>query len=362
MELTPYVVTKNVQRAMPNSRYTRDQQITGGGDIKLGITPNVTLDATVNPDFGQVEADPSVVNLTAFETFFAEHRPFFVEGTGLYQFQLNCYIVVDCSTNEGLFYSRRIGRSPSLRDDYGDASTPSATPIAAATKLTGRSARGLSFGVLDAVTERVTGVNSATVEPLTNYGVLRAQQDLRGGEAGISVIATAVNRSLDDLTAPVLHRGAYTTGATFRNRFAGGKYELAGQFAGSYVTGTPAALLLTQTSSVHYFQQPGDDSRVDSDAHLARRTRRADQVRQVRRRCHALRDEPAASVRRVRGERPRLPPSRRHRRLEHLGRAVVQKRSRHLQLGSGQRQPLGAVEHVGNASRERRSTSTDISA
>jgi hypothetical protein len=264
MEVTPYVVTKNVGRALPTSGYARDQKIAAGGDIKLGITPNATLDATVNPDFGQVEADPSVVNLTAFETFFAEHRPFFVEGTGLYQFQLNCYIVVDCSTNEGLFYSRRIGRSPTLRGDYGDATTPNATPIAAATKLTGRSANGLSFGVLDAVTERVTGVNDATVEPLTNYGVLRAQQDLRGGEAGISVIATAVNRSLDDLTASVLHRGAYTTGATFRNRFAGGKYELAGQFAGSYVTGTPAALLLTQTSSVHYFQQPGDDSHVDS--------------------------------------------------------------------------------------------------
>lgn len=264
LEVTPYVVTKNVERSLPNSRYARDQQVTGGGDIKLGITPNITLAATVNPDFGQVEADPSVVNLTAFETFFAERRPFFVEGTGLYQFQLNCYIVVDCSTNEGLFYSRRIGRSPSLRGDYGDASTPSATPIAAATKLTGRTASGLSFGMLDAVTERVKGVNSATVEPLTNYGVLRAQQDLRGGEAGISVIATAVNRSLDDLTASVLHRGAYTTGATFRNRFDNGKYELAGQFAGSYVTGTPAALLLTQTSSAHYFQQPGDDQHVDS--------------------------------------------------------------------------------------------------
>ena len=75
----------------------------------------------MNPDFGQVEADPAVLNLTAFETFLAEQRPFFVEGTGLYQFQLNCYIVVDCSTNEGLFYSRRIGRSPTLRDDYGDA-------------------------------------------------------------------------------------------------------------------------------------------------------------------------------------------------------------------------------------------------
>jgi len=264
LEVTPYVVTKNVERLRANARYARNQQITGGGDVKLGLTPNITLDATVNPDFGQVEADPAVVNLTAFETFFAERRPFFVEGTGLYQFQLNCYIVVDCSTNEGLFYSRRIGRSPTLRDQYGDASTAAATPIAMASKLTGRSKNGLSFGVLDAVTEQVKGLDNRTVEPLANYGVLRAQQDLRGGEAGVSVIATAVNRSLDDLTAPYLHRGAYTTGATMRNRFDGGKYELAAQFAGSYVTGSRQAILQTQESPVHYYQQPGDTPRVDS--------------------------------------------------------------------------------------------------
>jgi hypothetical protein len=143
IESTPYVVTKNVQRIESTStptitRYNRVQEMTAGGDVKIGITPNVTLDATINPDFGQVEADPSVVNLTAFETFFAERRPFFVEGTGLYRFELNCYIVVDCSTNEGLFYSRRIGRSPALRSLYGDAGTPTATTIAAAAKLTGR--------------------------------------------------------------------------------------------------------------------------------------------------------------------------------------------------------------------------------
>ena len=264
MEVAPYVVTKNVQHTLANARYGRDQQMTGGGDIKLGVTPNVTLDATVNPDFGQVEADPAVVNLTAFETFYAERRPFFVEGTGLYQFALNCYIVVDCSTNEGLFYSRRIGRSPSLRDLYGDVTTASATPIAVATKLTGRSKSGLSFGMLDAVTDQVKGTNDRTVEPLANYGVVRAQQDLRGGEADVSIIGTAVNRSLDDLTAPYLHRGAYTSGATLRNRFDGGRYELAAQFAGSYVTGSPAAILQTQESSVHYFQQPGDKPEVDS--------------------------------------------------------------------------------------------------
>jgi hypothetical protein len=263
LELTPYVVTKNVQRVLP-SRYARSQEVTGGGDLKLGITPNVTLDATVNPDFGQVEADPAVVNLTAFETFFAEKRPFFVEGTGLYQFQLNCYIVVDCSTNEGLFYSRRIGRAPTLRGVYGDATTATATPIAAATKLTGRTKSGLAFGVLDAFTPDVEGVNNRTVEPRTNYAVVRAQQDLRGGETGISFITTAVNRSLNTLTDPFLHRNAVASGATFRNRFSQGRYELAAQVAGSRVEGSPEMIARTQRGPVHYFQQPNDDLTLDT--------------------------------------------------------------------------------------------------
>jgi uncharacterized protein DUF5916/cellulose/xylan binding protein with CBM9 domain len=265
LEAAPYVVTKNVQRTTPGAQYARDQQVTLGGDLKLGITPNVTMDATVNPDFGQVEADPAVVNLTAFETFFAEQRPFFVEGTGLYRFQLNCYIVVDCSTNEGLFYSRRIGRSPSLRGLYGDASTATATPIAAATKLTGRTRHGLSFGLLDAVTQQVNGVADQTVEPFTNYAVLRGQQDLRGGEAGVSLIATAVNRSLDALTSPYLHRNAYATGASFRNRFNKGQYEINGQITTSRVDGSPEVIARTQTNSVHYYQQPGDKLDVDSN-------------------------------------------------------------------------------------------------
>ena len=264
IELTPYAVTKNVQRIAPTSQYERVQQMSVGGDLKVGITPNVTLDATVNPDFGQVEADPSTVNLTAFETFFSERRPFFVEGTGLYRFALNCYIVVDCSTNEGLFYSRRIGRSPALRGLYGDARTPTATTIAAATKLTGRLRNGLSFGILDAVTPSVDGINDQTAEPFTNYAVLRANQDLRGGDAGISFIATGVNRSLDSWTQPFMHRDAYTAGLTFRNRFSNKRYELAGQLAGSRVSGTPEAMLRTQLSPVHYYQQPGDDLEVDA--------------------------------------------------------------------------------------------------
>jgi len=253
-----------VQRTTSSTTYERNQEVTLGADLKLGITPNITLDATVNPDFGQVEADPAVVNLTAFESFFSERRPFFVEGTGLYRFELNCYIVVDCSTNEGLFYSRRIGRSPALRDLYGNSATPTATSIAAAAKLTGRTGRGLSFGLLDAVTQRVEGTNDRTVEPRTNYTVLRAQQDLRDGNAGVSVIATAVNRSLDTFTDPYLHSAAYATGATFRNRFANGQYELAGLVAASRVTGSPGVIHRTQRNSVHYYQQPGDDYDVDS--------------------------------------------------------------------------------------------------
>ncbi|MEZ4414989.1 MAG: DUF5916 domain-containing protein [Gemmatimonadota bacterium] len=262
-EVTPYVLTRNVSRPTGGG-FERDQQLAVGGDLKIGLTPNVTLDATLNPDFGQVEADPAVLNLTAFETFLSERRPFFVEGTGLYSFQLNCYIVVDCSTNEGLFYSRRIGRSPSLSGQYGDARTPTATPIAAAAKLTGRTAGGFSFGALDAFTQQVEGAQGRTVEPRTNYAVLRAQQDFRDGDAGISWIGTAVNRAMDDFSAPWLHESAYVSGVTFRNRFSDRRYEVAGSFAYSRVAGSAEAIARTQRGSVHYYQQPGDELVFDS--------------------------------------------------------------------------------------------------
>jgi hypothetical protein len=264
LELTPYTVAKSISRERDSGGFDRAQKLTLGGDLKYGITNAATLDVTVNPDFGQVEADPANLNLTAFETFLRERRPFFVEGTGLYRFNINCYAVNDCGTNEGLFYSRRIGRSPYLRDDYGDASTPTATPIAAAAKLTGRTRNGLSFGLIDAVTQRVEGISAQTVEPRTNYAVLRAQQDLRNGQAGLSWIATAVNRSLDNLTEPALHKDAYATGASFRNRFGGGQYEVSGSITASRVAGTPAALVETQRNAVHYYQQPGKSFRLDS--------------------------------------------------------------------------------------------------
>ena len=264
LEVAPYVVTRDLQRVRSDNSFRRAGEVSVGADVKLGITPNITLDATINPDFGQVEADPAVLNLTAFETFVQEQRPFFVAGTGLYQFKLNCYIVVDCSTNEGLFYSRRIGRSPTLRDTYGDASTPTSTPIAVASKLTGRTGSGLSFGVLDAVTQRVRGVSNNVAEPATNYAVIRAQQELRGGESDIGFIATGVNRSLDPSTAQFLHRAAYSGGLSLRHRFYKQQYEFNAQLTGSQLQGTAADIARTQRNSVHYYQQPGDNPSVDS--------------------------------------------------------------------------------------------------
>ncbi|MBI3792862.1 MAG: carbohydrate binding family 9 domain-containing protein [Gemmatimonadetes bacterium] len=263
-EAAPYTVTKNVERSALGGVAGREQQVTVGGDFKLGLAPSVTLDATVNPDFGQVEADPAVVNLTAYETFFGEKRPFFLEGTALYQFNLNCYIVVDCSTNEGLFYSRRIGRSPSLAGQNGDPGTAIATPITGAAKLTGRTSGGLAFGLLEAVTPRVAGTGALTAEPASNYAVLRATQDWNGGRTGIGLIGTAVNRQLDASSSPWLHESAYAVGGNVRQRFGDGSYEASAQVAASHVSGSASALLLTQRGAVHYFQRPTSVTPLDS--------------------------------------------------------------------------------------------------
>src|SRR6266550_2039714 len=135
LEAAPYVVTKNVSE-FTRTGLGRTQDVAVGGDLKYRVASNLTLDATFNTDFGQVEADPGVLNLTAFETFFSERRPFFVAGRGLFQFDVNCN-EVNCSS-EGLVYSRRIGRAPQLAGTYSDTTSPAFTRILGAGKLTGR--------------------------------------------------------------------------------------------------------------------------------------------------------------------------------------------------------------------------------
>jgi hypothetical protein len=267
LEVVPFVLAKSSTVAHDGSApgvtdWGREQKASAGADLKYGVTPNLTLDATVNPDFGQVEADPSVLNLSAFETFFQERRPFFIEGSGFYSYDVNCTIV-NCS-GENLFYSRRIGRSPQLAGLYAASGSTTQTRILGAGKLTGRFGNGLNVGALEAVTGRVTGTDDRTTEPTTGYSVLRAQQDLRNGEMSIGAIATGVNRSLDSWTDQYLRRNAYAGGLNFRNRWGKSRYEMTASFTGSEVTGSRAAILSTQRSSVHLYQRPDADLGLDS--------------------------------------------------------------------------------------------------
>jgi Domain of unknown function (DUF5916)/Carbohydrate family 9 binding domain-like len=261
-EITPYLVTKNVEG--PESKnFARDQQLAVGGDLKYRVASNLLLNATVNPDFGQVEADPSELNLGAFETFFGERRPFFVEGKGLFTFNVNCVVVVDCNTGEGLFYSRRIGRSPQLADQYGSASSATSTRILGAAKVTGRMPGGFSLGFLDAVTDHVPGVGGTTIEPLTNYAVLRGNQDFSKGDANVGLMLTSVNRSLDASSRPYLHQNAYAAGLDARRRFSG-RFEISASLDVSRVAGSADAIALTQKDPVHLYQRPDGPLTFDS--------------------------------------------------------------------------------------------------
>ena len=271
LELVPYSVGQvgtNPASDNPLVKGT-DPDASLGLDLKYALTPGLTLTATVNPDFGQVEADPAVVNLSAFETFFQERRPFFVEGSGNFAFDL------DCNDGEctGLFYSRRIGRSPQVEPDVPEdqySSQPAQTTIIGATKLTGRLGK-FSIGALNAITQEefatVTLPGGATtrqaVEPLTSYSVVRAKREF-ANNSSFGFMFTATNRSLSDTTRDALAGQAYTGGVDFDWRLTK-KYQLTGNWAGSTVHGTEAAITSIQENSRHYFQRPDADY-VELDA------------------------------------------------------------------------------------------------
>jgi hypothetical protein len=261
LEASPYVVTKNVQR-IANNALGRQQDASLGADLKYRVASNLTLDATVNPDFGQVEADPGVLNLTAYETFFPEKRPFFVAGRGLFDVRINCN-QVNCGS-ETMFYSRRIGRAPELAGTYSDTTSPAFTTILGAGKLTGRLANGLRIGALDAVTEKMTGVGSQTIEPLTNYGVFRLDQDYHEGDGTVGAMVTAVNRRLDTWSTGYLPASAYAGAATFRQRLIHKQYEISALLGASRVAGSAAVINDIQTDAVHYYQRPDAGLPYDS--------------------------------------------------------------------------------------------------
>lgn len=231
-----------------------------GADIRAGIGRGLTLTATINPDFGQIEADPAVVNLSAFEIYQSERRPFFVEGSEVFE--------LSYPLAPPLFYSRRIGRAPQARAP-GDAvytDAPVATTILGAAKVTGRSGPW-TLGVLQAVTDderaRYTtedGLHGdAAVEPLTSQSVARLARQFRQGRSGLGVLGTALIRDRSADRLGFLHSHAYSAGVDGWHRFGDGDWLLRGALIGSHVRGDSSAILRTQRSPGHYFHRPGAD-------------------------------------------------------------------------------------------------------
>ncbi len=263
VEIMPYVSTTSAFEPGEDGNPFQtgsDQNAAIGADINIGVTSNLTLNATINPDFGQVEADPAVVNLSAFETFFPEKRPFFNEGIDVFQFSLN--------GREQLFYTRRIGRQPqgSADDRGGYAEGIDQTTILGAAKLSGKTASGWTLGLLGALTgaEKARAVDSLgvehrdVVEPRTSYFVGRLAKDFRNGFTQFGLFGTATNRSLPE-NLQDLRSAAYTGGVNWSHRFRDDAYAIEGYLVGSHVRGSAEAIEETQRSSARYFQRPGAD-------------------------------------------------------------------------------------------------------
>ncbi len=275
LELLPYMVARGeyLQLETPagvdfTNPYRSGSDYVGslGLDLKYRLTSNLTLDGTVNPDFGQVELDPSVINLTAFETRYDERRPFFVEGADIFSFG-EAGPMGSVGRGPEVFYSRRIGRAPRghVPSEAAFADVPSATTIAGAAKITGRFGNGWSLGILEAVTAResaayIDGSQSGhelTVEPAANYFVGRLRRQIRGGQTRFGFIGTAVNRDASGSALEGrLHSSAYGGGIDFAHESVDRVWLFTGALSGSYVQGPPEAILRSQLSSTRYYQRP----------------------------------------------------------------------------------------------------------
>lgn len=284
IELMPYAVTRHERfGAAPGDPFTDGSKgkLAGGLDGKLGVSSNLTLDFTVNPDFGQVEADPSQLNLSEFETFFQERRPFFIEGSDIFDYSVAPAMTGGRNTNDILFYSRRIGRRPDwpwATRNYPDfVEMPEASSILGAAKLTGKTASGWSIGLLESVTAAETaraasdgGEVEIPVEPGTNWFAGRVQRDFRRGDTRVGGMLTAVNRHADP-GLESMHRQAYAGGLDFYSTLWRREWRVAANLLASDVRGDSLAMALTQRSSARYYQRP-DNGEEDFDParrHLA---------------------------------------------------------------------------------------------
>ena len=272
IELTPYAVSDaRFQPAEAGNPFQTGHRAYSheGFDFKLGLKSNLTLDATANPDFGEVEVDPAVINLSAYETYYDEKRPFFIEGASIFnEFgQGNVSFNADFNwPKPSFFYSRRIGRAPEgeVTQNVGFVDFPESTSIREAAKATGKFGP-LNVGIIEALTAREyaaidnAGVRSSTeVEPSSSFSVLRAQVDINQGAQGLGLIATEVCRDLPtEALSGILNKKAFSLafdGWSFLDKNQ--VWVVSGWAGGTRVEGTVDDILRLQTSFLHYYQRP----------------------------------------------------------------------------------------------------------
>ncbi|MEN9445074.1 MAG: hypothetical protein RIS47_1965 [Bacteroidota bacterium] len=276
IEFTPYTVGKyHSYKAEPGNPFLeKGHEFSGlmGLDGKIGITNDFTIDFTIMPDFGQVEADPSEVNLSGFESYFSEKRPFFVEGGDITQFRLSNF--GGSLSRDNLFYSRRIGHGPSYWPDYNSDNQylkmPQNSRILGAVKFTGKTKHGWSVGLVESLTaQEFASLKTNTdhgweseriqVEPLTNYLLGRVQKDINKGNTQIGAMLTATNRDITTENLEFLPKSAYTGGIDFAHFWKDKKYYLRGNLSFSTINGDTAAIDNLQTSHRRYMQRPDAD-------------------------------------------------------------------------------------------------------
>ena len=273
LEIQPYTVvrTRTFAKEEGNPFATgSESDFNVGVDGKIGLTSDITLDFTINPDFGQVEADPSALALDGFQIFFDERRPFFVENSNLFSFQVSNLDAGGPFGNDNLFYSRRIGRSPRGGVDVPSGAYldyPDFSRILGSAKVSGKTQKGLSIGLLESITAREYAqvnnegvMSNHLVEPLTNYVVGSISQDINEAESKVGFTFTALNRDLNDTGLEnQYHKSAYSGGLDLFHSWKGREWQLRGNIIFSNVAGTEDKILNTQQSFEHYYQRPDAD-------------------------------------------------------------------------------------------------------
>ncbi len=266
IEIAPYVVAKT-ETYKPEIGHPfltgSDSKLTVGVDGKVSVTNDLVLDFTVNPDFGQVEADPSQVRIDGFQNFFEERRPFFIESANIFDYQLTGSEAGGNYDSDLLFYSRRIGSSPHGYAELSDgqfSNSPQNTPILGAAKFSGKTKDGWSIGLLESITQRVSATiddkgdrSKQTIEPLSNYFVTRLQKDINEGTTQIGGILTGVHR--EGNLNHQLHDAAYSGGLDFAHFWKNRAWYVRGNIILSKVSGSKEKILATQTSFEHLFQR-----------------------------------------------------------------------------------------------------------